>query len=80
MHDRPEGLADDLAVAWLLADFFSLAVPWISFAIPLLVIAFLYVVPVTREPRLAREVLPFFLSFFFLSSFLFFFFYVCMIY
>jgi hypothetical protein len=51
------GSAGGWGLVCLLADYLTLDVmqPW--FLIPWIVILFLYVVPVTREPRLAREVL-----------------------
>jgi len=51
------GSGGAVGALWLLSDFLAMGIP---FGLPVLLIAillFLYVVPVTREPRLAREVL-----------------------
>jgi hypothetical protein len=51
------GSAAAVAAAWLATVWLEIAVPEL-WAVPiLLVLLFLYIVPVTREPRLAREVL-----------------------
>lgn len=46
-------------VVWALAEFWEVGFPyvWVFSTVFLLILLFLYIVPVTREPRLAREVL-----------------------
>lgn len=51
------GSAAAVGMLWLIAEFFVFGLPSEWAVIPLLLILFLYLVPVTREPRLAREVL-----------------------
>jgi hypothetical protein len=46
-----------VGVLWLFSSFMELGVPQIWPILPLALLLFLYAVPVTREPRLAREVL-----------------------
>lgn len=51
------GAAGVWGLLWLLADYLALGIPSLWLLVPFALIAFLYVVPLTREPRLAREVL-----------------------
>lgn len=51
------GAGGAVALGWVGAGFFGATVPPLWPVLALVVIALLFVVPVTREPRLAREVL-----------------------
>ncbi len=51
------GSAGGVGALWILFNILELGIPGVWPILPLLVFFFLWVVPVTREPRLAREVL-----------------------
>jgi hypothetical protein len=51
------GTGGAVVVAWVAATFFGASVPPLWPLLALVLIALLFLVPVTREPRLAREVL-----------------------
>jgi len=51
------GSGGTVGALWLLSDFLEMGIPVLGPIVLIAVLIFLYLVPVTREPRLAREVL-----------------------
>jgi hypothetical protein len=51
------GSGGAVGALWILSDFLEMGIPMLGPVAIIAVLLFLYVVPVTREPRLAREVL-----------------------